>query len=301
MEALALAATPMNVSPSTLRSKEAGEFDPVEVTITFKSTVTVRSRWIQQNSSQSRHETLHLIYPTNMTPNDFAVKFEKEFEAITRFQIFAFSAKALASPVRLNSNLVLGRDGTNFAGVLDNLRDNDPERFNALNDEIPHWFPEFDQILFETPHEGTRSIALRTKTGKYKIDASDLSQGVLFGLAYLTLAYLPKPPQIICVEEPEQGVHPRLLFKLQEALYRLAYPGTFNDVREPIQVIATTHSPYLLDLYRDHPEGIVIAQKAASGVQFERLSDKQNVEEFLQAASLGEVWFSGILGGVPAH
>ena len=44
-----------------------------------------------------------------------------------------------------------------------------------------------------------------------------------------------------------------------------------------------------------------IAHKDEQGVHFERLSDKPNINEFLQDAPLGEVWYSGILGGVPSN
>jgi hypothetical protein len=67
-----------------------------------------------------------------------------------------------------------------------------------------------------------------------------------------------------------------------------------------VQVIATTHSPYLLDLYKEHPEQIVISHKDSEGVHFERLSDKPHLTEILEGAPLGDIWFSGILGGVPA-
>jgi len=64
-------------------------------------------------------------------------------------------------------------------------------------------------------------------------------------------------------------------------------------------VIATTHSPYLLDLFRDHPEEIVIAQKQGTVARFERLADRPDIKELLSEGSLGDMWFSGILGGVP--
>ena len=128
-----------------------------------------------------------------------------------------------------------------------------------------------------------------------------MSQGTVLALAILTLAYLPDPPPLIGIEEPERGVHPRLLRNIQTALYRLSYPKQFGEDRQPVQVIATTHSPYFLDLYKDHPEEIVIAQKTSDGAAFERLSDQPDIMEVLDDAPLGEVWYSGILGGVPAE
>lgn len=119
-------------------------------------------------------------------------------------------------------------------------------------------------------------------------------------VALLTLAYLPKPPAIIGLEKPGRGIHPRLYRDVQDALYRLSYPESFGIDREPVQVIVTTHSPFMLDLHKDHPEEIVIAEKTERGSEFHRLSDRPDLMEILEDVSLGEAWYSGILGGVPA-
>lgn len=220
--------------------------------------------------------------------------------ALQSFQIYSFDPHRLAPPVQLSPNLKLTEDGSYLAGVLDNLRDDDPERFEELNAELRRWLPEFDRILFETPTQGHRAILLRTRAG-HRIEASDLSHGTLFALAFITLAYLPNPPSIVCFEEPERGIHPRLLREVRDAMYRLSYPEQYGEKRSPVQVIATTHSPYFLDLYKDHPEEVVISHKDERGVHFESLSDKPDVDEFLKDAPLGEVWYSGILGGVPSN
>ena len=221
-------------------------------------------------------------------------------ESLKSFQIYSFDARELAASVQLHPNMTLSPNGLYLAGVLDNLRDKEPERFEALNEELGRWLPEFDRVLFETSGQGRRSILLRTRSG-HRIEASDLSHGTLFALGFITLAYLPNPPAIVCFEEPERGIHPRLLREVRDAMYRLCYPEEYGEKRDPVQVIATTHSPYFLDLYKDHPEEVVIAHKDEQGVHFERLSDKPNVDEFLQDAPLGEVWYSGILGGVPSN
>ncbi len=223
------------------------------------------------------------------------------YQALSAICIYSLDPQVIAAPTRLQPNMTLASNGTLLAGVLDRLRDQEPERFEALNEELGRWLPEFDRILFETPSDGHRAISLRTREGHHKIPASALSQGTLLALALLTLAYLPDPPAIICIEEPDRGIHPRLLRNVQDALYRLSYPESAGEKREPVQVIATTHSPYLLDLYRDHPEDIVIASKNEQGVRFERLSDMPHIDEILQDSRLGDVWYAGILGGVPSH
>jgi predicted ATPase len=223
-------------------------------------------------------------------------------KALADFRVFSFDAKALATPVQAHSKAQLGEDGSDLAAVLNTLSGTEPERFAAFNDELQRWLPEFDRVVFDYPGNGLTEFLLRTRVGQHKYRAFDLSHGTLFALAFLTLAYLPSPPAIVCFEEPDRGIHPRLLREIRDGMYRLAYPESFGEKRQPVQVIATTHSPYLLNLYKEHPEEIVIAHKDEGGGHFDRLSEKSYITEILEAgdAPLGEIWFSGILGGVPS-
>lgn len=220
---------------------------------------------------------------------------------LSAIRVYSFDAPSIAAPTSLEPHMTLGWNGRNLAGVLHQLRDDEPERFNALNEEVARWLPEFEQILFETHLGGPQSFLLRTREGHHKIQASELSQGTLIALALLTLAYIPDPPPIVCLEEPDRGIHPRLLRDIRDAIYRLSYPENYGEKRDPVQVIATTHSPYFLDLFKDHPEEVVIAEKSGLEVQFERLSDREDLDEILGDVQLGDAWYSGILGGVPAH
>lgn len=220
---------------------------------------------------------------------------------LSTIRIYSFDATFIAAPTSLAPHMTLESNGFNLAGVLDQLRDREPERFEALNEEVSRWLPEFERILFDTPAGGQRSFLLRTLEGHHKIQASELSQGTLIALAILTLAYIPDPPPIVCFEEPDRGIHPRLLREVRDAMYRLSYPENYGEKRNPVQVIATTHSPYLLDLFKDHPEEVVIADKVGHEVRFERLSDRADLDEILGDAQLGDAWYSGVLGGVPSH
>jgi predicted ATPase len=220
---------------------------------------------------------------------------------LARSRIYSLHTNAITIPVELSPNPELQEDGRYFAGVLDQLRDREPERFEAFNEELGRWLPEFDRILFDTPSSGHRAFLLRTRKGRHALPATDLSQGTLLALTILTLAYLPDPPPIVCLEEPDRGIHPRLLRHVQDALYRLSYPESVGEVRQPVQVLAITHSPYFLDLFKDHPEEIVIAHKVGQEARFERLSDQPAIAEMLGEAPLGEIWYSGILGGVPVE
>jgi predicted ATPase len=218
-------------------------------------------------------------------------------QRLASMRIYALDPDMIAKPVSVTAD-PLKCSGEGLPAVLDDIKDNYPERWNLLLAEFREWLPEYDHIQFVKPVPGQKAIALRTKRGGHQIPATELSQGTLVALALLTLAYLPNPPSLIGLEEIDRGLHPRLLRHLQDALYRLSYPESCGENRSPIQVIATTHSPYLLDLYRDHPEEVVLAQKEGLEVQFQRLSDIDHFHDILGNAPLSEVWYSGIFGGV---
>jgi energy-coupling factor transporter ATP-binding protein EcfA2 len=222
-------------------------------------------------------------------------------DTVKRIRVFSLDAQKLAGLAPVQSSIELAGDGAGLAAVLDGMRDEAPEQFRAVESHINEWLPEFDRILFDRPNQGSKSIALRTREGQYKVPACDLSQGTLIALALLTLAYHPTPPSLIALEEPDRGVHPHLLRHVQDALHRLSNPESCGEQREPVQVIATTHSPSFLNLFEETPEEIVVANKVGLDVQFERLTDQPHFRDIFVGGALGDVWYSGVLGGVPAR
>ena len=288
-----------------LANRYSPEFDTVVSAGSPSKTISsVRAFWSGTSSSgfadRQWRRGVHSATTTHFTRPDIQHYQGAMQDALVCSRFYSLTPQAIAAPVHLQPEMEMSAQGGDLAGVLDRLRDSAPERFDALNEELGKWLPEFDRVLFETPNQGTRALLLRTRSGGHAIKAADLSEGTLIALAILTLAYLPKPPPLVCFEEPDHGLHPRLLRDVRDAIYRLAYPESFGEKRDPVQVIATTHNPYFLDLFREHPEEIVIAEKNGLEATFSRLVDRTDLSEILGEANLGEVWYSGVLGGVPA-
>jgi len=183
--------------------------------------------------------------------------------------------------------------------VLAVRRKNHPEDFARFRDEFLRIQPEYDEVRLAGRADGAVTLELRLADGAEIVPADALSQGTLYLMAILALALDPAPPAIVCIEEIDRGIHPRLLREIRDLLYRLSYPEASGEKRAPVQVVATTHSPYLLDLFRDHPEEVVITEKQGRAAYFTHLSDRTDLAALLEDGSLGDLWFSGILGGVP--
>ena len=76
------------------------------------------------------------------------------------------------NPSRLAPDLC-NPSGAGLAAVLDDLKDNNPERWEMLLAEMRRWIPEYDHILFDKPQQGQKGIVLRTKKGGHRIPAKN--------------------------------------------------------------------------------------------------------------------------------
>ena len=218
--------------------------------------------------------------------------------ALVGIRSYVLESDAMTAPAARANGVELTPNAGNLAAVLASLRARDPVAFAALANEVVRIMPEFVALELFDRDGGLVELALRLSDGALVV-AKNLSQGTLYLLAMLTLAFEPAPPPLLCIEEIDRGIHPRLLREIRDALYRLSYPASAGLARRPVQIVATTHSPYLLDLFREHPEEIVLAHKHGTKAHFERLADRGDLGELLGEGSLGDMWFSGILGGVP--
>ena len=134
---------------------------------------------------------------------------------------------------------------------------------------------------------GPLQLSLRERDLTEMIPASRLSDGTLRFLCLLAILCHPSPPPLICIEEPEIGLHPDILPTIAELLV---------EASERTQLIVTTHSDALVDALTDTPETVVVCEKEEGCTTMRRL-DKDALKEWLEAYSLGQLWRKGELGG----
>lgn len=123
--------------------------------------------------------------------------------------------------------------------------------------------------------------------GQINFPATRLSDGAIRYLSMLAILCDPSPPPLVCLEEPELGLHPDILPGLADLL---------REASERCQLIVTTHSDVLVDKLTDTPESIVICEKHQGQTQLRRLQ-KDDLAHWLKDYSLGDLWTKGELGG----
>ena len=98
----------------------------------------------------------------------------------------------------------------------------------------------------------------------------------------------PSPPPLICIEEPELGLHPDVLPVLADLL---------KEASERTQLIVTTHSDVLVDAMTDQPESVLVAEKNGDGTTLTRLDSKQLMPLAGEIPVWVKLWTRGDIGG----
>ena len=114
-----------------------------------------------------------------------------------------------------------------------------------------------------------------------------MSDGTLRYLCLLAILCDPEPPALICIEEPELGLHPDILPKLAEYLVAAS---------KRTQLIVTTHSDILIDAMTERPEVVLVCEKHNGCTKIRRL-DQNELKVWLNKYRLGELWIKGQIGG----
>ncbi|GAB3916933.1 hypothetical protein GCM10028804_04130 [Larkinella terrae] len=216
---------------------------------------------------------------------------------------------------------VVNADASNIVGFLDLMLSRYRRNiFDQIELYIHQCIPEFDEIKLDDvqPNDNLKKIYSEDKinnsfkrfglaNGKQNITfwSNELSEGTLYFLALLCIIHQPNPPKLLLLEEPEKGIHPRRIKEVVNFIFRLA------DEKD-IQVIMTTHSPIVLDMFKDMPESVFIFDKnndegATKVKNLQRdviepdtkRSEDLGIEPPHYTDSLGDSWTVGFLGGVP--
>ncbi len=184
--------------------------------------------------------------------------------------------------------------GTNLSAWMHTLQNNHPKEFQRIEKLFLDAFPEVESLGTIVTQAGTTFVTTRERRLQSPIFIFEASPGELKFLMLVSLVYSPFGVPVLCIEEPENHLHPRLLSLSVEILNqrRMELGG------EVAQVIATTHSPYLVDVLE--PEDIVLVEKREGETVCRRPSSGEELRRLIREAetTLGRLWFSGSLGSV---
>lgn len=215
---------------------------------------------------------------------------------LKEFKVYHFHDTSDTSPIKgfsnVNDNKSLKKDGANIAAFLLHLKQQYPKYFVRIEKTIQLVAPFFDRFVLEPSSQNENLVKLEWKEkGHFDayFDAYSLSDGTLRFICLATLLMQPLPPKTIIIDEPELGLHPVAINKFASLVRKIAGKS---------QLIISTQSLNMVDMFE--PNDIIVADRKNSDTIFRRL-ENDNLKNWLEEYSLGDIWGKNIIGGQPFY
>lgn len=209
------------------------------------------------------------------------------FQSIQTFREWTFGRYgSLRWPQRadLPENWLLP-DSSNLPMVLNYIEHHSGLVFNEY---LKQFFPRFERMSTSISG-GTVQFYLHESGFGRPIPATRLSDGTIRFIALLAILLTPTPPSLVCIEEPELGLHPDSVALLADLLV---------DASERMQLVVTTHSDALVSALTSHPESVVACERPGAATELRRL-DAERLADWLKDYRLGDLWRMGEIGANP--
>lgn len=214
-------------------------------------------------------------------------------ESLASLRVFEVDVAAarLASRMPRRGREPLDDGAANLAAFLLALRSRAPVAWETLRDDARAVLPQLEDLDVEYPSGATREVVvvLHERGLRQPTQLGDASYGTIRLLALLALVHDPDPPAMTCVEEIDHGLHPQALELLVTRL---------REASTRTQFLIATHSPALADRLR--PAELIVCERLPDGSSHIPAMSTSRMEEVVRASDdepLGELWFSGALGG----
>ncbi|MBI4557043.1 MAG: AAA family ATPase [Candidatus Hydrogenedentes bacterium] len=177
-------------------------------------------------------------------------------------------------------------DGDNLASVLHTLYERDKEFAQEIDVGMNAAFGEaYESLTFPPVADQRVQLSIRWKGLQGAHASHIISDGTLRFLYLLAILAQPDPPALIAIDEPETGLHPRMLPIIAEYA---------EEASNRTQVVITTHSPEFLSAFRETTPTTTVAELVDGQTQLHVLAG-EDLAHWLKEYSLGELFTSGTL------
>ncbi len=179
--------------------------------------------------------------------------------------------------------------GDNLQLVARNIKDNHPGIFEKIKTAMKNRVPGISDVSTKNTEDGR--LLLSFQDGAFTDPFIDryVSDGTIKMFAYLILLYDPKPHPLLCVEEPENQLYPKLLWELAEEFRDYTQRGG--------QVFVSSHSPDFLNAMQLEEVFWLTKEKGYTAIK--RASDDQQLSDYMaEGDQMGYLWKEGFFSGV---
>lgn len=175
---------------------------------------------------------------------------------------------------------LLDEYGHGLPGVYDIIFSRGDDSVPLLMENVRRLFPTVRSLRLKNQTKSTKALEIELTSGE-RVPATQLSEGLLFYLAFAALQHLD-PVALLLVEEPENGLHPSRIADVMRIL---------REISKTTQVVLATHSPLVINEMQGD-EVTLVTRDPKAGTQVRLLSSTPHFAERSKVYALGELWLS---------
>jgi predicted ATPase len=214
---------------------------------------------------------------------------KKAIEQISIYNYFDTTPKSVIRQLSsYYSETKLLQDGSNLTMLLNYINTNHAIDYDKIIAEIKNINPSFKELTFSSPIAGKTQLGLKEKNLHKTIPIENLSDGTIRFLILMSIFYNPQRGKLVCIDEPEIGLHPDMINTLAAGIKHASQSGT--------QLIIATHSPLLLNNF--DIEDVLIFEKNKVNQTMTIRKTEDDFSELEGELLVGQLWLNGKLGGV---
>ena len=261
------------------------------------TSLTVNVTWsYSKEKPPVRATARHLLETTFRNAWDAHILYRKPPHSV---QLLALDLKALRGENLLTASSQLSHSGDNLTNVFSTLT---RQQQGSVAKELCRLVPMFSDVDLQPIANGVHQLRFQDRwNSDLWFAPSQVSDGTMLVLAFIVLQYQNPPADVLTIEEPERALHPYLLEELIQLLRKMT---TGEIGRKPVQVILATHSAEMLEYVRPEEVSFLTRSPEDGSVQVnEAPTDSTNWQQVYKEyrESLGSIWLSGSMGGVPGR
>lgn len=198
----------------------------------------------------------------------------------------------LQSVSRSGQRIQLASDGSNVAEYLIDLRERSPSAFEQVTQALRYVLPYASDVEPKVLDAGIiRRSYVQLLESKYEIPGWLMSSGSLRVLPLIATLLDPDPPPVVFIEEVENGLDPRTVGLVVDLMRAAAKSGRS-------QIIATTHSPYLLDML--DLDDVLLCERGENGPTFSWPGSRAEMQAWRDNFMPGRLYTMNALQREPA-
>lgn len=210
-------------------------------------------------------------------------------EAIKDIAIYTYfdttENSAIRKPASPSSAIKLSSDGGNLPQILNWININDKKDYKAIKESLHSINPNITDINFH-PLNTNIELLLEEEGLNSAVHVTHVSDGTLRFLCLMAILHNSKRGKLVCIDEPEVGLHPDMICEIMDAI---------ESACEESQFIVTTHDDHLLN--HTTIDKVIVCEKDEQNATIVNTFNTEEYKEWASEYSTGTLWRNGDLGG----